>query len=189
MFSDDFIAAASRDGAYIGYACALDFPDGMSRSHTGIGTIQIAGYEYLGVGNLGSVGVVDELGDSQPGRVELELSGIPGSVMSAVLQSKCRGRSGSIFGLVWDENGQLIFAETLLSGTMISYAVRTGSANRVSLTLADKFELYDRALGYRWNDESHQSLESGDRIAQFAAQTADRQVSWGAKKDAQTYKK
>lgn len=184
MFSDEFIAAVCADGALVGYATWLDLPDGISRAHTGVGALTIAGEEYLGVGIHGSIGMVDELSDEKPGRVELDLCGIPGSLMGAVLQAKCRGRAGRIYCLVWDKKGRLAFVEPVLIGTITNYAVKTGTSNKVSITLSDKFELFDRAVGHRWNDESHQSIEPGDGIGRFVGQTSEREVCWGAKKDA-----
>lgn len=188
MFSDEFLAEATKDGALIGYACELDFPDGVSRAHTGVGTIIIHDEPFLGVGDLGAVGVVDELADEKPGRVELELAGIPGTVMDAVLQAKCRGRPGNLYCLVWDSNGQLKYYEALIIGTISNYAVKTGSSNKVNVTLSDKFELYDRPVGLRWSDESHQSVHPDDRIGRYVVQTSEREVCWGAKKDAPPFK-
>lgn len=188
MFSDQFLEFATQDGALLGYACELDFPDGISRVHTGVGTSVIHGETFLGVGDLGAVGVVDELSDEKPGRVELELAGIPGVVMDSVMQAKCRGRPGNLYCLVWDDAGRLKFAEALIIGTISNYAVKTGHTNKVNITLSDKFELYDRSVGHRWSDESHQSLQPGDRIGRFVVQTSEREVCWGAKKDAPPFK-
>ncbi|EOW9224864.1 hypothetical protein ACN26P_003396 [Vibrio cholerae] len=188
MFSDQFLSHVTQDGALLGYACELDFPDGISRAHSGVGSIVIAGETYLGVGDLGSVGTVEELADEKPGRVELELCGIPGSVMDSVMQAKCRGRSGKLFCLVWNNAGRLKFAEPMIIGTISNYAVKAGNTNRVSVTLSDKFELFDRAVGHRWSDESHQALYPDDRIGRYVVQTSEREVNWGNKKDAPPFK-
>ena len=189
MYSDAFLDAVSQDGSFLGYAAEIDFPDGMSRSHTGIGEILIGGNTYLGVGNMGSVGAVSELGDAKPGRMAIELRGIPGEEMSSVLGAKCRGRAVTLYILVWNDQGQLLFAEVAMKGTIANYSVKAGSTNKVSITVADKFELFERPWAERWSDESHQAKEPGDAICRYVNQTADREVSWGSKKDAQTYKK
>lgn len=184
MYSDAFLEALSQDGSYPGYAVEIDWPDGISRSHTGIGEIVIGGQTFLGVGNMGSVGAVTENGDAKPGRVALELKGIPGDEMSSLFTAQCRGRAVTLYICVWNAQGQLIHAEVTLSGTIVNYNAKAGVSNKISITVADKFELFERPWQKRWSDESHKADHPDDRICRYVAQMADREVHWGSKKDA-----
>lgn len=188
MYSDEFLNALSQDGSVLGYAAEIDWPDGISRSHTGIGEIQIEGYTYLGVGNMGAVSPITEHGDTKPGQVGLDLKGIPGSEMSSILAAKCRGRPVRLFILVWNHVGQLIFAETTMTGTIANYTAKVGNSNQVNLTIADDFELFERPWSKRWTDESHQADQPGDRICRFVGPMSEREIHWGSKKDAPPFK-
>ena len=184
MYSDQFLNALSEDGSTIGYALEIHFPDDVSRSHTGVGEIVISGETFLGVGNMGAVGAVTEYGDSKPGRVDLELKGIPGTEMNSVLSAKVRGVAATLYILIWSEQGQLLFAEVAINGTIVNYSLKAGKENKISLTLADKFELFERPWAKRWSNESQQADCPGDAICRYVSQMADREICWGNKKDA-----
>ncbi|USD68140.1 hypothetical protein [Vibrio sp. SCSIO 43136] len=188
MFSDSFLEAISKDGSLPGYALELDLPDGFSRSHTGIGEIVIDGFTYLGVGELGKVGTITEVGDSNPGRVSVEISQVESVGVQLQQGMLIRGRAATLYVLVFHPDGRLLYAEPNLVGMIADSAIVVGDNNTVQLTLADDFEQFDRPVGYNWSDNSHQALQKDDRICRNVAQMPGREIGWGSKFNAPPFK-
>ena len=63
----------------------LDFESAPVRAHSGVGTIQWDGHDWLGFGDLGTISQVAENIDVQPARVRLTLSGVPSELVSVTL--------------------------------------------------------------------------------------------------------
>jgi hypothetical protein len=88
------------------YACQLDFEDGMVFAHTGTGTLVIDGITYDGVGHFGEVGQSQESDNSgSPMSVDLTLSGLDSYIITETNIRGCRGRSGKLMFVVFDEAG------------------------------------------------------------------------------------
>ncbi|CAH9015632.1 putative capsid and scaffold protein [Vibrio phage 393E50-1] len=186
MFSDEMINYVAVDGSVIGYAVEIEFDDNdVTRAHSGTGNVLIDGQIYYGVGELGSVGMLESVGDSKPSRLNVELAGIPGSVLSDALKAKARGRPAKLMLIAFDpDTGQLAKAEIAITGFVADYSISTGSDNKVSVTIADEFELFEMPWYKFWTNESHQLDHPGDAINRYVAQMPDREIQWGSKNDA-----
>lgn len=190
MFSDQMIEDLSADGSYIGYAIEIDFGvDGVTRAHSGVGNIVLNGELFYGVGELGSVGQIESVGDAKPSQLTVELSGVPGEVLSDALKAKARGNSATLYTLVFDDTMKLKRAEVALPGFVVDYNVVSGSDNKVSVVIADEFELFEMPWYKFWTDESHQLDYDGDRICRYASQMEDREIQWGSKNDAPPFRR
>ncbi len=188
MFSDSFINVLLEDDSRIGYALELILPAEISRTHTGIGEIVIDGNTYLGVGQMGSVGAVETQSDEKPMTLSLELSGIPGNLLSDALGTRMRGSAATLFVFAQDDDGQIKAAAPAVVGTITSYNVQVGEDNILQVGIADEFQLYEKAINNYWTEQSHLALYPDDHICRFTAQMADREVSWGSRRDAPGFK-
>ncbi|AUS01884.1 hypothetical protein NVP2044O_20 [Vibrio phage 2.044.O._10N.261.51.B8] len=186
MFSDEMINFVAVNGSVIGYAVEIEFDDNdVTRAHSGTGNVLIGGEIYYGVGELGSVGMLESVGDSKPSRLNVGLAGVPGDVLSDALKAKARGRPAKLMLIAFDPiTGQLAKAETAITGFVADYSISSGSDNKVSVTIADEFELFEMPWYKFWTDESHQLDHPGDAINRYVAQMPDREIQWGAKNDA-----
>lgn len=188
MFSDSMLDEVTKDGSVLGYALEIWFPDGPSRSHTGVGEILIDGETYYGVGDMGTVSTLESVGDENPIRFDVELSGVPGELLKISLEATAKGSNATLFMVVFDpDTGQLIKAEAGVVGFITDYQVVMGDNNRISVTIADEFELFEMPWYEFWTDESVKNSHDGDRIARYTSQIADRQLRWGGKLDAEPY--
>ncbi len=184
MFSDAMIDLLADEGSIVGYAVDIATPGANTRAHSGIGEILVDSQIYLGMGDFGSVGTIESVGDNKPAQLMLGLVGLPGSLLTAALQSDVRGSSTTLYVLVFDDNGQLLRAEAAFVGFVIDYKLRAGDSNIIEVTVADEFELYEMPWFRYWTDESHQNEQDGDRICIYASQMGEREINWGAKRDA-----
>lgn len=188
MFSDTMIDDLVAEGSIIGYALELDLPGDVVRVHTGVGELLIDGDTYLGMGELGGVGSIESVGDDKPAQLTASLSGVPGRLMTAAFQAQSRGAAATLYVLVFNEDGQLRRVEAGFIGIIVGYRVQSGESNVISITMADEFETYEQPWYRFWTDESHQQEQSGDRICRYGSQMGEREINWGAKRDAPPFK-
>lgn len=189
MLSDNIINEISKNGSYLGYACDLDFGvSGITRAHTGVGQILLNGYVYDGVGELGSVGAVESIGDANPIRLELELSGVPSALLGQALKARARGNKSVVYIVVYDKDGKVIAYESIVRGFITDYKVTNGESNVINVTIADEFELFEMPWHKYWTDESHRKDHQDDRFCRYASQMEDREIQWGSKNDAPSFR-
>lgn len=187
MFSDSMISKITSENSIIGYALEVAFPSGTSRTHSGVGEILIDGEIYYGVGELGSVGTVDTVGDSNPTQLAVSLNGLPGPLLNEALQAQARGSDATLYVIVFDVNGQLLQAEASFVGFVTNYQVSAGDENRIDMTIGDEFELYEMPWYEYWTDGSHTVAQPNDRFCKYTAQMGDREINWGSERDAPTF--
>lgn len=185
MFSDEMVSLMATDGSTIGYAVEIEFDDNaVTRAHTGTGNVLINGQIFYGVGELGGVGPVQSIGDSNPNRLTISLEGIPSHVFTEAMKAKARGRPAKLYALVFNEKIQLQKAEAILVGFVVDYQVSIGSTGSVSMDIADEFELYEMPWHEYWTDSSHTMSRAGDKICRYVAQMEEREIQWGSSGDA-----
>ena len=167
----------------------LDWPGGTVYAHSGIGELLIKGQVWLGVGSLGGIGRAkddDELGRSE---LELELSGFDEDLLNESFRRDAVGRSGVVYAAVRDEDGQPLEASLtpLFAGFINDVASSLGHTNVIAVQLATATADPRRRQPGRYTDESHRRDYPDDHLYRFAAQTADRPIYWGSKRDATPY--
>jgi hypothetical protein len=183
MFSDEFIEKMTANGAIIGYAAEFNFPSGTMRNHTGVGEVFIDGVTYYGLGEMGSVGTVENVSDANPASVDLTLVGIPSQVFSAVLQSNIRGSNVEVMKVVYSSNGMVLAAEPIVIGQVVDYNWTLEQTGTITISVADEFNLYERPLQKYYTQASWKKDHPGDNFWQYVAKLASKTVYWGNKQD------
>ena len=184
MFSDAMIDLLVQDASIVGYAVDIALSGENARAHSGIGDVFIGGQLYHGLGEFGAVGMIESVGDNKPAQLVLTLDGLPGRLLSSALQADVRGSDTTLYVMVFDADGQLLRAEAAFVGFVTDYKLRAGDTNTIEVTVADEFELYEMPWYRFWTDESHQVEQAGDRICRYSSQMGEREINWGAKRDA-----
>lgn len=188
MFSDAMLNKVTAEGSVLGYAVSIDFPSGAARAHTGVGELLIDGNVFYGVGELGGISQLESVGDENPSRITVELSGLPGPILQESLQASSKGSAAAVYLLVFSsDTGQLEAAEQGIVGFVTDIQISIGDENKISVTIADEFELFEMPWYEYWTDESHRASHEDDRICRYVAQIADRQIRWGGKLDAEPF--
>lgn len=183
-FSDDLLSAMEQPNVALVLAAEIDFPSGITRVHTGTGTVIINGQTFLGVGTLGDVGSVTEENSTSSSTMSMALSGLDMSLVGETLNEEVIGRNVICYLAVMNDQGVVTGANVLFEGFITDTALQAGQQNALSYVIANVFERWSQGLPDRYTDESQQRLHSGDRFFRYVAQMAERSIFWGSKKDA-----
>ncbi|WP_312158134.1 hypothetical protein [Pantoea piersonii] len=183
-FSDSMVDWLSRDRVTVVVAANIQFESGTAYVHSGTGTIVIDGFVYYGMGRMGSIDDVNETNTTSPSQLKMTLSGLDMSLFAKTLNERCVGRTAEIFLVAIDDNGQVQIADLIFQGKVSSTGATAGETNALQYTVSNIFEDWQRPFPDRFTDESHQSVQPGDRIFRYVAQMSERSIFWGSKKDA-----
>ncbi|WVH02311.1 hypothetical protein [Escherichia phage ECP2304] len=183
-FSDSLLSAMERPNVALVLAAEIDFPSGITRVHTGTGTVIINGQTFLGVGTLGDVGSVTEENSTSSSTMSMALSGLDMSLVGETLNEEVIGRNVICYLAVMNDQGVVTGANVLFEGFITDTALQAGQQNALSYVIANVFERWSQGLPDRYTDESQQRLHPGDRFFRYVAQMAERSIFWGSKKDA-----
>ncbi|QEU28923.1 hypothetical protein [Pseudomonas luteola] len=191
-FSQSVVDIIAQGNFMAVYACQLDFADGTVYAHTGTGQIVIDGITYDGVGTFGEVGQSQESDNSQsPMTVELTLTGLDAYILSETNLRGCRGRSGKLMFVVFDQAGNYA-ADILFSGRMdaaqFSFGGNGSDGNTISVPIIDRMAEWSRTGTERWTDENHRARHEDDRFLFAVAQLSESPIYWGSSKDAPSFK-
>lgn len=190
-FSQSVVNIIATGKFMVVYACQLDFQDGMVFAHTGTGQLVLDGITYDGVGTFGEVGQAQESDNSgSPMSIDLTLTGLDAYILQETNIRGCRGRSGKLLFVVFDEAGNYA-ADILFSGRMdaaqFSFGGNGSDGNKISVPIIDRMAEWSRTGTERWTDENHRARHEGDRFFYAVAQMAEWPIYWGASKDAPSF--
>jgi hypothetical protein len=169
--------------AIVGFvAVDLDFTSGHVRAHDGIGSLIWGGNTYLGVGNFGSIEVVEEAIEVVAKAVKLSLSGVETSLLTTATTEVYQGRSATIYlgFLDRDTNALLATPETLWEGRMDTMTVQLGpQTGSLSVNCEPRLRREPRIA--RYTNEDQQLAYPGDRFFDLIGKIPGFQGTWGAK--------
>lgn len=181
-FSNDMVKAIN-DGHELVMAARLDLKSGVTRAHTGVGDLIIAGEIYQGVGTFGAVEQVKEENTTSPQQLILSLSGFDSMLIGDVMNERSRGRNVRLMLVAINLEGKPEIAELIFAGQISNIGVSSGDKNEISVTVSNRFERWSMGLPDRFTDESWSKRKDGDRIFRYVPQMSERAIYWGSKKD------
>lgn len=166
--------------------CALGFDSGVVRVTSAPFDIAIdtdgdaAAETYVGVGNLGRVGPVQETTELRATNLELELSGIPPELLSIALAEQYQGRQASLWLVLLDSNHAPVGDACLIfKGRMDTMSIERGPQSRIQVAVESNLADLERARTLRFTDADQQAAYPGDKGFSFVAQAVDKQLIWG----------
>ncbi len=161
----------------------IDFPTGFVRLNSTDRTISFdsgsGAEDFLGKGNMGSVSTIGEGAGLQAQGVELSLSGIPASHISAAFENAQR-RAGKVWVAFLDSSYTLVSDPVLVfSGLVDNSAISLGKTATVTIFLESRLITWERVKIQRYTNESQQQLFSGDKFLEFVNQMLEKELLWG----------
>jgi len=159
----------------------LEFASGTSYVHNGLGTYTWGGFDWLGVGDFGSVSRLEEGSDVSPYGITLTLSALDATLANIALTEDYFMRPVTIY------IGALSAADVLhddpiqiWAGAMDVMTVSVGNDGGDSITLVCESELaaFDRSSGLRYTTQAQQRFYSGDLFFEFLPMIEGAKIKW-----------
>ena len=148
--------------------------------HSGIGNITFDGNVYTGVGQLGSIGGVDESEDLAPAPFRVSISGIDSQYLSEGLDSGNFGDVITVYRGYRKDDGTLEADPWIATRGKMEYAqVVRGDQNVVQITVQHDLALLDEIAGDRWTHEDQNAKFFGDHGLEYVHESADLKLLWG----------
>lgn len=143
-------------------------------------TINVQGSDqtFTGTGGLLSIGGLEETGDLSAKSVTLTLSGVPSTIISLALQEPYQRRACRIyFGVESVSDVVEIFTGKMNTMRILD----SEDTATIEMTVESKLVELERSANWRYNDENHQSRNSGDSFFSYVQSIQDAQIPWGRK--------
>ena len=134
---------------------------------------------FLGAGNLGSVGAIEEGSELDPRECSLTLSAVNQSLLATILSENYVNRRAIIYVAILDEANQVIgnpfiYFDGLISGLSITY----GKSATILVSLKDRLALWNKAKVQRYTHQEQVAKYPGDMGFEFVNQIADKEIVW-----------
>lgn len=160
----------------------LDWPSGMVRCWSGLGTISWGGEDYLGVGDLGAFTPIEESTDGRANGVALTLSGIPVANVANALANDAQGRAARLWIAALADDGTLAADPYLIFDGAIDTCTIEYGPETATISVNLEKELIDRRLQQRRYTHEDQQIEyPGDRFFEYVAGLQNKEIAWGGK--------
>jgi|ETNmetMinimDraft_5_1059913.scaffolds.fasta_scaffold00910_3 hypothetical protein len=137
---------------------------------------------FTGVGQFGSVSVINESADLKASGIQCMLTGVPTTHISNALSEDYSGRTAKLY------IGFLNASRVLVADPMVIFAgridamdIQIGKTASVSVSIESKLVDWERARIRRYTNEDQRNLYSTDEFCEFVVQTVEKELVWGQK--------
>lgn len=162
-------------------ACQIQFSDHTLYVWTGFGTLTWNSNDYIGVGNLAGIGVIQETTEVRANGIQLSLSGIPADMISEALSYCRQGLPVQLWlGVLNSSGGVIADPATAFIGRMDTVSIDEG-ADTATITISVEGRLIDlqRPRIRRYTDDDQQRTSPGDKGFQYVPMVQDWNGPWG----------
>ena len=160
----------------------LQFDSGTTRAWSGRGDITFDGDVYQGIGDLGSIGPIEESVEHKAFGIRLRLSGIPAAMLSIALSEDVQGRTAQVWLGFLDDSYQLVADPVLaFQGRMDTMDPSLGETVTITLTAESRLIDWDRARVRRYTDADLRDRFPGDKGLEFVSEATEKEIFWGVK--------
>ena len=176
-------ASEAAEIAAVVLLAKLEYDGGTSFVNTGVSTITYDGDDYLGVGDFGGMSGVNETSEVQESSVTLTLSGVDSGLISVAFNEDYQGRPATLYMGFLDGDHALIDDPVIIfKGRMDTQNISIqGGTGTISLTVISAQAGILKSIERRYNNQSQQSLYTGDLGMEFVSQAKEKPVTWGQK--------
>ena len=137
---------------------------------------------FTGVGQFGSVSVINESADLKASGIQCMLSGIPTTHISNALSESYSGRTAKLY-LGFLNASRVLVADPMVifAGRIDAMDIQIGKTASVSVSIESKLVDWERARIRRYTNEDQRNLYSTDEFCEFVVQTVEKELVWGQK--------
>lgn len=165
----------------LAFFAELHFASSVEYVWTGVGPIDWNGHTWLGMGNLGQIGVVTEDSQLNAQTFSLTLSGIDRTLLSEALTEVRAGQPVKLSLAFFNEDGSIIEDPILVFAGRMDQPTITESADTASITIAVENRLADlqRRVERRFTDRDQKLSYPDDNGFRFISWMMDWNGAWG----------
>jgi hypothetical protein len=158
----------------------LDFESGMVRLCNAEYTFSWNGYDWLGLGRMGSIDVIQEGADLQPYGISLTITGIDSANVSTALNEQYQNRACRIWLAPLTDNYEVI-ADPVLNfrRRMDNMNLQIGATASITLTAENRLADWNRPRVRRFNNDDQISIYPNDKGFEFIHLIVDKVLNWG----------
>ncbi len=174
-------AGTHVDGAHVRplMFARLEFDAGTLYLHDGIGTVTWGGFPWLGVGDFGSVELIEEGEQASPFAVRLRLSGLDTTIAASALTENYHLRPVDLYiGFMSASNALVATPDLIWSGQMDVMDVQAGAENAVIMTCESYLAKLDRINGKLFTDAEQKNLYATDTFFTYLPRMQDLKLIW-----------
>jgi hypothetical protein len=161
---------------------AITFRSGVSYVWSGTGSLVYAGNTYLGVGSLGSIGVISEGVDVEAKGTTIALSGIDLALLGDCLDDIEAGAPATLSMALLDENRVMLGVPyPLYAGTVDKVTINIGAETiSISLALENRLTNLQRATNRRYTAADQALAYPTDMAFNWVEILNDIALRWGS---------
>ena len=154
------------------------------RIWTGYGDFTILGQIYSGLGNLISIGQVQEAAETKASGIKISASGLNTDVLASALNETQQGVVVNVyFGvLTTSGNAQSIVDDPyqIFSGFVDTVQIlEDGDSSTISFDIESKLISLERPLDFRYTDQDQKHFFPNDKGLEFVDDLQDKEIIWG----------
>ncbi len=156
----------------------FDFPWGVERYHSGVGTLAYNGHNWHGTGGLASVGGVSSETSAFIQTITFNLAVDESTILA--MEGEIRGREAVIWMAWLDEHGQVIPDPVEIVAAKLDVASQKieGGGQVITITGQTGFYTLSAPTRYLWSNDQQQFDFPGDTGWDRAPQNATKEVTW-----------
>lgn len=148
---------------------------------TGYEDITFDGQTWSGAGHLVGISSVNEEAKIHASGVDFQMSGIPGSLVSLILDDARQGNEVSLWVGAIDQSQAIVGTPyKLFQGLMDVPSIQEGaSSSTITVTAENRLIELNRANTVRYTDRFQQDRFTGDLGLEYVAGMQNKEVHWG----------
>jgi hypothetical protein len=154
------------------------------RIWTGYGDFSILGQTYSGLGNLLSIGQVQESAETKATGIKISASGLNTDVLASALTQTQQGVVVNVyFGVLTTTSNALAIVDDpyqIFSGFVDTVQIlEEGDTSTISFDIESKLISLERPLDFRYTDQDQKHFFPNDKGLEFVDDLQDKEVIWG----------
>jgi len=163
------------------YLVDLEFASGSIYLWSGLGDLSFNSNTYIGVGDLLTIGAVQESTELTATGAQITLGGIKQSLLTLARDEPYQGRPLTIRLGAFDENGDLIASPVILfSGFMDVMTINdSGETSTITVSAENKLIVFQKTAVRRYTAEDQKIEHPTDKGFEFVAKIQEKEIVWG----------
>lgn len=159
----------------------MDFPAGFVRVNNSPVTFAWNGYDWLGLGSLGSMDAINEGAALEARGIAFRLSGVPAANIYNALGQQYQGRACRVWLAPLDPATHSIITSPVLLfwGLMDAMSIDLGETASITVSAESRLADWGRPRVRRFNHEDQQIDYPGDLGFEFVTAMVDKELRWG----------